>query len=219
MVDLIPWKQKTLIKDKIDKQIENTRINYCFPRDSAPTHFTVRQDKSVSANMKKWQGTGKRRLLEAFLKSCSLNYTRTKQSIPIPNQESHFCKRSQPNSSFFMPCCSHVFQFSLDRKGSDVFPSTRCCVCCNRCTGRQFVLGLGALIFNIFVALVYKGLQWFQNAFKLAKWLSCLVEVKPTGSKLYGCFLYFERIFSGDTFLYREMGGFFRLSVKPFQNS
>lgn len=142
MLDLIPWKQKTLMKDKIDKQIENTRINYCFPRDSALTHFTVRQDKSVRANMKQWQGTGKRRLLEAFLKSCSSNYTRTNQSILIPNQGSRFCKRPQPNSSFFMPCCSYVFQSSLDKKGCDVSPAQGVVCAAIGAQGGSLYLGL-----------------------------------------------------------------------------
>lgn len=165
--------------------------------------------------MNQWQGTGKRRLLEAFLKSCSSNYTRTKQSILNPNQEVTFHKRLQPNSSFFVPRCSYMFQASLGREG--VMFSQHKVLCVLQQVHREAVC-TWAWSLN-FQHLGVFGLQWLQNAFKPAKWLSCLVEVKPTGSKLFGCFLYFEKIFSGDRFLYREMGGFFRLSAKPFQNS
>lgn len=145
--------------------------------------------------MMQWQGRGKRRVAGSLSENCSSNYTRTNQGILIPNQESPLCKRLQPNSSFFMPYCSYLFQSSLDKKGSDDLPTQG--VCCTWAWSPSFQY-LGGF-----------GLQWFLNAFKLAKWLSCLVEVKPTGSKLYGSFLHFERIFSGDKFLYRKMGGFF----------
>lgn len=59
MLDLILWKQETPRKDKIDKQIENSRINYDFPRDSA---LSLRHNKLLraKAKMKQWQVTGKR---------------------------------------------------------------------------------------------------------------------------------------------------------------
>lgn len=41
LMDMIPWKQKTARKDKIYKQIENTRINDDFLRDSAVSPISL----------------------------------------------------------------------------------------------------------------------------------------------------------------------------------
>lgn len=139
-----------------------------FPRDSAPSpispHGGANQYKA-KPNMRQWQRKRERRLLAAFLKSCSSNYTRRNWNIVNPGQGPAFHERQGGNDRATAPtppfsCLVAAMSSRLPwTERERCFPNARYCLCCNMYTERQFVLGLGVLIFNIPVVLVYTGFK------------------------------------------------------------
>lgn len=144
------------------------------------------------------QGNWEKRLLMAVLWSYSANHSRRNGNIAnwgscIP------WGSKEAMAPALNPLPAHSSSF-LGQNGSAIFSSIKYCPCCSIHTVRPLVLRPGA--FSIQGFMVWAGCC---EGLQLAKQLLCLWNLNPQVLKYLSVSLCFERVFSGDILLGREI--------------